>query len=381
MASHLPSFTFHISSLDPRLNPGSRWGISVVPGLLYDFVLKLPLIASDALVAVFTYRIAVRIFRDKNSAAIASALWFLNPLVIWVSSGWGMFDTLPTLFTVLALYFSLKGKFSLAALMLVLSALMKFYAIVLFVPFFILVWRKSGVRGLVLPLITTTVSLSVSAIPLFFISSPLSYVTASSPSAEFQYAGLSIWTLFSTIFSNANFSLISEILIVLGMTLTYLVIFRSRSPLHDSVTTVCFFLIPIIVLLMFYKFVGENYFVWMIPFSSIIAVNIKRINRAHWSISLVAFISSITDSLLPYYMLPVSPWIGGFLIAVLGLVASDRVAPNGTGIQGITFGKIFLSTLGIISFGILVLMLITTVSLVREGRNRKVENLANVVPS
>src|SRR5271155_4727484 len=51
VASYFPNFTIPISALDPRLNPGSRWAISVIPGLLYDFLLKLPLIASDTLVA------------------------------------------------------------------------------------------------------------------------------------------------------------------------------------------------------------------------------------------------------------------------------------------------------------------------------------------
>ena len=377
LASHLPNFTLPISSLDPRLNPGAQWGISVVPGLLYDFLLKLPLIVSDSIVALLVFRISKQIFPDKNSAVLAAAFWFLNPLVIWVSSGWGMFDTIPTLFTVLALYFLFKEKFSFASLMIVLSTLMKFYAVVLFVPLFILIWRQKGVRGLFYPLVTAIVSAAFSAIPLFFISNPLSYISASTPSAAFQYAGLSIWTFFSAVFSTPNLSIVSDVLVVSSLLGVYYFVFQNRANTENQ-TTVAYFLLPLIALLMFYKFVGENYIVWLIPFSGILAVNGSRIRKFHLSLSFVALVSSITDSLLPYYMLPVSPWIGGFLVYVLNLVSPERVAPGGASLPGITFGKLFLSSLGIISFAILLLKLWNTFTMVRKNKREEMEGLKGV---
>jgi Gpi18-like mannosyltransferase len=370
LASFFPNFTIPISALDPRLNPGSQWGISVIPGLLYDFLLKLPLIASDTLVALILFKIVNRESRDEKIAVLASALWFLNPLVIWVSSGWGMFDDIPTLFTVLALYFLSKGKFSVTALMLVLATVMKFYAIVLFVPLFIIVWRKSGLRGILPSLATTGISASLFSIPLFFISNPLSYVTASTPSAAFQYAGMSLWTALSLAISTLDLSLVSDIFVVASLALAYFFIIKTKSMHNEFTTTVCYFLIPLTVLLIFYKFVGENYLVWIIPFSAILAANNTRIRKMHWSISLLALISSVTDSLLPYYMLTLSPWIGGFLITVLGLIAPERVAPNGTAVQGITVGKLFLSSLGVISTAILLLSLVTIITILKKNKER-----------
>jgi len=381
LATYFPNFTIPISALDPRLNPGSRWGISVIPGLLYDFLLKLPLIASDTLVALILYKIVNRESRDEKIAILASEIWFLNPIVIWVSSGWGMFDAIPTLFTVLALYFLLKGKFSVAALMLILATVMKFYAIVLFVPLFIIIYRKSGLRGILPGLATTVISASLFSIPLFFISNPLSYITASTPSAAFQYAGLSLWTVFSLAFSTLDLSLVSEILVVASLISVYFFIFKTNSLRNELTTAVCYFLIPVTVLLIFYKFVGENYIVWIIPFSAILAASNARIRKMHWSISFLALISSVTDSLLPYYMLPLSPWIGGFLVAVLGLVAPERVAPNGTAIQGITVGKLFLSSLGVISAAILLLMLLTTVTILKKNKDKEIEGLRNTAVS
>lgn len=366
LAGFFPNFSIPISALNPLLNPGSQWGISIIPGLLYDILLKIPLILSDVIVTVLLFKIVKTRWQNERAAVIVAALWFLNPIVIWVSSGWGMFDTLPALFTVLSLYFVLNGRFSLSMLSLAVATLLKFYAIVIFVPLVVIIWRKAGTRTVLTSLIPSTVFGILASVPLFLVSNSLSFVSASS-SPTSQYAGLSIWTsLYLTGSSSPNISLLSDVLIAVSLVVVYFILVRNSSILGDDLTvTASYFLIPVIVLLMFYKFVGENYIVWLIPFSSILAVRSLRIDRTHWLVSVVSFISSITDSLLPYYMLPVSPWIGAFLVSMLGLAAPARVAPNGATVPGITFGKLFLSTLGIVSFVIFFLMLLASLKMIK----------------
>lgn len=109
LSSFIPTNTIQISSINPVLVPTVPPGITLVPGLLFDFLMKLPLIASDTIIALLIYKMSNRYF-SKERAVFATALWFLNPLTIWISSGWGMFDTLPALFTVLSLYFILEKK-------------------------------------------------------------------------------------------------------------------------------------------------------------------------------------------------------------------------------------------------------------------------------
>jgi GPI transamidase subunit PIG-U len=375
LAGLFPNFTIPISALDPRLNPGARWGISVIPGLLYNFFLKIPLIISDALVAFFIFKIVVRSGRSENIAALAAALWFLNPLVIWVSSGWGMFDTIPTLFTVLALYFLLDGKYNLTAIMIVIAIFLKFYAAILLFPIFLIMWKKSGFRGILSPLAATLIVTAIFSIPLLFVSNPLSYITSSAAASAFQYSGLSIWTALSLGISSSNFSLISDILVLAGLIITYFFILKSNLFTNELRNSVSFFLIPIAVLLLFYKFVGENYFVWIIPFSAVLVSDQVHIGKLHWSISFLALVSSVTDSLLPYYMLPLSPWIGSALISMLGLVAQDRVSPNGTAVQGITFGKVFLSSLGVLSLILLLLMILYTLREMRRDQDLQLTSL------
>jgi len=372
VASLFPDFSIPISALNPRLNPGPQWGISIIPGLLYDFLLKLPLILADALVTIFLFKIVKSEWKDDKTASFVAAAWFLNPIVIWVSSGWGMNDSLPALFTVLSLYFVLKGKNSSSVFSLVVATLLKFYALAIFIPLLAIIWRRSGFRAMLISLVPSTILAALASLPLLFVTNPLSYVEPASSAAS-QYAGFSVWTSLWLTGSAPNVSAVAAVLTGISLIASYYFLLKKQSQ-HDKLTIVsCFFLIPIIALLLFYKFVGENYIVWLIPFSAILTAKSRRIDWTHWSISLLSFVSSITDSLLPYYLLPLSPWISGLLIGMLGLVAPARVAPTGTAPQGITIGKLFLSGLGVISFIILLVMLFSSFKILRQKDVRYVE--------
>ena len=88
----------------PSLIEVSRATGMMVPFItspLFNIVLKLPIIIGDALVGLTLYRI-VEARSGAVSAEKAFLIWFLNPLVIFVSSVHGQFD-------VLAAYFALIG--------------------------------------------------------------------------------------------------------------------------------------------------------------------------------------------------------------------------------------------------------------------------------
>ncbi len=235
LAGFFPNFSIPISALNPRLNPGPQWGISIIPGLLYDFLLKLPLIISDSIVTVLLFKIVRSKWQNEKAAVLVAALWFFNPIVIWVSSGWGMFDSLPTLFTVLSLYFVLNGKYSYSFLSLLLSTLLKFYAIVIFIPLLVIVWKKAGPRAALVSLIPTAAIAFLASLPLFLISNSLSFVSAT-PSEVSQYAGLSIWTSLWLTGSPPEFSVISDVLVIVGLCVTYFFILRYRSVIQDDLT-------------------------------------------------------------------------------------------------------------------------------------------------
>jgi hypothetical protein len=361
LSNYLGPQTILMSSLNPLLNPGAPWNITIVPGLLFDLLVKLPLIASDTLVAFLIYRIVKVRLKDDRLATSASALWFLNPLTIWVSSGWGMFDTLPVLFTVISLYFVMKGKFAYSGLALVISIALKYYAVVIAIPLLFIAWKEGGRRGFLSSLTSIAVASLFLFIPLLKnVVQGVGFLATGTPAFGLSYAGLSFWSAITLFFSLPSLPTISSVFIVVSLVGVYYWMVRKQSV--DLYSQAAYFGLSIIPLLLFFRFVGENYVVWIVPFVSILAVQTKRAKILLWGLSLVAFISSITDALLPYYMLPMAPWIGRYLVSALSLTTSYRVAPGGAITQTFSFGKLFLSGLGVSSAILLILIAITWIT-------------------
>jgi hypothetical protein len=347
------SYSIPMASLDPRLNPGSPWNITVVPGPLFDLLVKLPLIASDALVALLIHRLVRREAGDERLATSASLLWFLNPLVIWVSSGWGMFDTLPALFTVLALYLVLGRRFAYSGVSLALAVAMKYYAVVLVIPLLLLAWRRGGRRGFAESLGGVALAGAALFAPLIVQTAEgfASLATGPTP-AGLYYSGLSFWSAISLSFAGVPIGIISGATVVALLGAAYVWMIRSNTEVGLESASV-YFGLPVLVLLLAFRFVGENYFVWLLPFASVLALRSRRIRSLYWAVSLVALVSSMTDSLLPYYLLPAAPWIGGYLVEVLQAVAPYRVAPQGSVTGGLSLGKLLLSALGVSAAAVL----------------------------
>lgn len=341
--------TIPISSINPILNPVTQPAITVIPGLLFDFLEKLPLIASDTIIAVLVYRLVSLYIHDDKQAVTAAALWFLNPLTIWVSSGWGMMDTLPALFTVLALYFVLQGRFALSGVSTVVGVAMKFYPLVLLFPLLLIAWRRGGRTGFAGALIGTLFASLVLFLPsLNLVTSKFMFVATTPSFTSTQYSGISFWTALTLFLPSFNPILLSLAITGILMFAAYAWMWRKEQA-DDIQTAAAFFALPVIILLLSYRFVGENFFVWLFPFGAILAMKGIYVKRLFWFLSLVALVSSITDSLLPYYMLPMAPWIGNYLASALAAVAPYRVAPGGEVIAGLSFGKVFLSSLGIVT--------------------------------
>lgn len=344
-----------MASLDPRLNPGVQWNITVVPGPLFNLIVKLPLIVADVLVALLLYRLVREEMGDERAATAVSLLWFLSPLTIWVSSGWGMFDTLPTLFSVLALYLLFHKKFAYSGVSLALAIAMKYYAVVLVFPLLLLTWGRGGKRAFVESVGGTAITALLLFIPLTreTTSGFVSLVSGQSASG-LHYSGLSFWTAVTLFFSGFPQTAVSAAFIIGFLGFSYLWMWARRVKVDLPFAAGCFGL-SILPLLLAFRFVGENFFVWVLPFGAIMASKSGRATLLFWSLSLLGLVSALTDSLLPYYMLPMAPWIGGYLVNLIDAVAPYRVAPQGTVTGAISLGKVFLSALGISATAILAL--------------------------
>ncbi|ASJ06829.1 hypothetical protein [Thermococcus pacificus] len=109
----------------------------------WAFAVKLVFIAADVLVALLIYCLLKE--KGKKAALLAAAFYYLNPMVIHVSSIYGMFDGLALLFFLLAIYLERREYLSpvLAGFSLTVKHTLLFPAVVLLWE-----WLLMGRKGL-----------------------------------------------------------------------------------------------------------------------------------------------------------------------------------------------------------------------------------------
>lgn len=384
LAHYVPTFSIPTATIPPVLNLQAQWGITTVPGVLFDFLVKLPLILADTLVALLLYRVVLRLTSKTELAVSAAALWYLNPGVIWVTAGWGMFDTLPALFTVVFFYFFVEQRYLLSGVALALAVALKYYAVVFFVPLLLYSGMKRHGFGVLASVMGASVSGILLAAPTIFntlgvaaqqpgkstsfFSGFLYIINAPSP-IGLHYSGLSFWTAITLFDGNFNQTLVSTVALAVTLAVAYLLIWKR--PTTTGLGDAAGFALPLLCVLLLYRVVHENFFLWVLPLLAVLSAENPKLRKITWMLGALVFVSSITDTLLPYYMLPMYPWIGSQLTAVFTWLAPFRVAPQpvlqgfccGGVLPGVSVGKLALAAMGLASAVLLIMALIELLGL------------------
>ncbi|MBO5518636.1 MAG: hypothetical protein J5945_00615 [Candidatus Methanomethylophilus sp.] len=94
---------------------------------VFNFAMKLPLILVDVLVGYLIYRLVMSECGDERKAAIGFGLWFLCPIVIYMSSVQAQFDCISALLTLLCVLLVKRNLFFLAGVIFTIAALIKFF--------------------------------------------------------------------------------------------------------------------------------------------------------------------------------------------------------------------------------------------------------------
>ncbi len=94
---------------------------------VFNFAMKLPLILVDVLVGYLIYRLVMSECGDERKAAIGFGLWFLCPIVIYMSSVQAQFDCISALLTLLCVLLVRRNLFFLAGVIFTIAALIKFF--------------------------------------------------------------------------------------------------------------------------------------------------------------------------------------------------------------------------------------------------------------
>jgi Gpi18-like mannosyltransferase len=94
----------------------------VVPNLiLYNFAIKVPIIAANICLAYLVRHIIVNSKSTDKTARFAFLFLLFNPFTLLTTSAWGQYDTIVTLLCIASLYLLSKGKTGMSVLILALS--------------------------------------------------------------------------------------------------------------------------------------------------------------------------------------------------------------------------------------------------------------------
>ena len=375
-----------IQEIEVSLRPPAIWPIQHVPGLLFNLLIKIPFILADIFTALLLYKLLIEILGDKFVAERISVLWFLNPLVIWVSSGWGMFDAIPALLTVATMYLALKRRAFISGILLVVAFSLKLYPAVLFVPLVAYYWHLGRGRFQIgRPVAKFVAGVALTA-GIFYVpySQALSrslggqlWVSEVSASVFPPQGILSYWSL-ALLHPIVNTIMSASLPLGIGLIgILYWKIFRRgfSNPIVDLSGAM---LTSILVVFLTFRLVAENFVVWIIPFMALLTVLGKIESKLFWLVSSVAFIFSVTNNLLLFSLLPISPWLGEHLAALMEWVKPYRVMPEGIFQHGFSFGSLFLVGLGTLFSVLLALVLLEVLS---GGKYRVVEKFFHEIRS
>ena len=246
-----------------------QW-LAMHTGVSFTILGKLPIVAADLGATLLVISELRRRCAGERATAVAAALFFLNPLVLYNGAFYGRFDSVAVAFLLLALRLRRVGvtspgwRFS-ATYALAIAA--KTY------PIFLLPWvirhaRRHVVRVRVL-VVVAAVLLAISA--PYLIMSPAAFATDLVYSADKLPGGLS-WQVVLHVFPAAAQVDIGDVL---------LIVFAAAAIALATVEDVTVGAAAILVLfLLLSKQVIEQYLLWPLPFLVILAGD--RASRPAW---------------------------------------------------------------------------------------------------
>ncbi|MCF3653623.1 MAG: glycosyltransferase 87 family protein [Aigarchaeota archaeon] len=169
------------------------------------FMIKLPIILADIASAIMIYQIMRMLKFDEDKSLVASAIWLFNPITYFISSFWGMFDSIAVLFQLLAIYMLLRRRLISAGVMAGIGASIKLIPALIVIPAMIHLIRRGecGLREAVLKLILPT-SITFLAVSTPFLTTPMEYFEAIFFHAK-SVGGFTYWMALSTFFNLSSF--------------------------------------------------------------------------------------------------------------------------------------------------------------------------------
>lgn len=127
-----------------------RFYTATTTTIAFNVVMKIPLIIVDVVVGYLLWQLVMEKTSDRKKADFSLLLWFLCPVVIYMSGVQAQFDCISALLALLSVLLLRKDRFLLAGVFLMAAALLKLWPAVLvfvFIPYmFNRFGRQDGIR-------------------------------------------------------------------------------------------------------------------------------------------------------------------------------------------------------------------------------------------
>jgi len=241
--------------------------------LFLNLIIKLPIIFGDVLVTVLLFKL--------TKSRLVTALWFLNPYVIFISAVHGQFDVLPTLFVLLSMFFLLKKQNLASAVSLAVGIGYKIFPVFL-LPLFLVFSARSFGKKITMKYILVLLAISFLVFAIFFLPQNFKYLyegVTDLPQRSISYVGSSVsyiefLTLHLHFLNNYNFLYVFIPL--------YIVLFLfSVKFVRDFDTFNEAIIMTLLLLFVTYNTMHPQFLVWVIPF---LLLEYERKRRISFSI-------------------------------------------------------------------------------------------------
>ncbi|MDJ0269832.1 MAG: glycosyltransferase 87 family protein [Aigarchaeota archaeon] len=264
---------------------------------IYVMIIKLPIILADVAIAFILYRISRILSLPERWSRLAPLIWLLNPVTIFITAVWGMFDSLAVLTTMAALYYALIGRERRTGILLGLGTAIKLYPALLIIPVSAYLLKvKKAKPARVFYDITLLATITGVALSLPYLIDPLSFI--SKLLYHFRNVGqFTYWTGISIIMNPIFITIISNTAFVALFIIALTKMLRLNT--NNSMKLINLITISLLVFLSVSSKVNVQYTLWVLPFLLLIMPTMNsREARINFYLLIVAAIMFITATIL-----------------------------------------------------------------------------------
>ncbi|MCS7143049.1 MAG: hypothetical protein NZ920_04565 [Aigarchaeota archaeon] len=227
----------------------------------FALLVKVPIIAADLCIGALMFAMTKRLNINQTSGLLISAAYLLNPVSVFISGVWGMFDSVAAALALLGLYLLINNRFTLAPVCLGIGGAVKLFPFLL-APVMLFYMRANGkldyprLASFSLLLTSPIVISSIPYVPfLGDYLSKLLFHTANI--GQFTY-----WALIAPLTGSRAASVVA----LASMSIVMLaLLYRSRNRVRDVGSLLYYSLAVLLVFLGLSPKVNVQYLIWVLP--------------------------------------------------------------------------------------------------------------------